>query len=65
MKLIDRINPVWLYRVVRIGFGAIFATVGFLYEDAWPAYLFAAIFFITAFMRPRRCVEDQCSTNDR
>jgi len=40
-----------------------FAGLGWYYRHddyAWALIVFGAIFFVTGFFRPRRCVEDQC-----
>jgi hypothetical protein len=58
---LDRINPVVFYRLVRISFALLFTGVGMFYKDGWPAYIFAAIFLLTALMKPRGCVGDSCS----
>ncbi len=58
--MLNRINPIWLHRFLRFGLGAAFLTIATQYEDAWPLYIFGGILFITGFLRPRRCIDDQC-----
>lgn len=43
--------------------GALFVAIGILYrnEGGWPAILFGIAFFVTGFIRPRRCTGDNCT----
>ncbi|HVM87662.1 MAG TPA: hypothetical protein VMT76_05705 [Puia sp.] len=52
---------VWLSRLLRWGFGGITMWAGIHYDYQWPVIIFGAIFFITGFFRPRRCVDDKCN----
>lgn len=52
-----------MYRLVRWAFGLFFISVGFLYKDAWPAYIFGGIFFITSFFTPHRCLGNNCNVD--
>jgi hypothetical protein len=65
MMFINKINPVVFYRLVRIAFALLFTGVGMFYKDGWPAYIFAAIFLITALMKPRGCVGESCSFDNQ
>lgn len=56
-----RLSPLWFYRLVRWGFGGFFIVVGAVYEGAWAAYIFGALFIITSFLKPTRCVGNDCS----
>jgi hypothetical protein len=50
-------------RLLRWALGLGFAGLGWYYrhdEYAWALIVFGAIFFVTGFFKPRRCVEDQC-----
>ncbi len=58
--MLEKINPVWFHRILRFGLGALFIGIAFFYKDAWPLYIFGGIIFITGFIRPRRCIDDQC-----
>lgn len=60
-------NVVWLSRLLRWGLGVFFIIVGFIYYTAggWPAILFGAIFFITGFFRPKRCIDGSCEIPDK
>ncbi len=60
MKLKKPISPIAVYRLVRWGFAAFFLLTGFLYEDAWAAFIFAGIFLITSFLKPYRCLGNDC-----
>jgi hypothetical protein len=31
-----------------------------LYEDAWAAFIFGGIFFISSFFKPTRCLANNC-----
>lgn len=63
MKITDDASTklvIWLYRIIRWGFGATFITIGIVY-DSFIAIGFGAIMFATGFIRPRRCLNDNCS----
>ena len=65
MKLFIKHLPViWIYRIIRVAFGILFTVVGIKYynEGGWPAILFGALFLVTAFLRPRRCMADNCNS---
>jgi len=50
-------------RILRWGLAALFIWAGNHFEDAWPAYVFGGILFVTGFFRPKRCLEE-CSAPD-
>lgn len=55
---------VWFSRIIRWGFGMLFIGGGIYYYDqgGWPAIIFGAVFFVTGFFRPKRCLEEgSCS----
>ena len=53
---------IWFNRLLRWGFGALFIIIGIQYfdEGGWAAILFGALFLITGFFRPKRCLEEGC-----
>jgi hypothetical protein len=60
MSIIEKINPLWFYRIVRLIFAMLFLGVGYFHEDGWPAYIFAGIIFITVFFKPTNCIGTSC-----
>jgi hypothetical protein len=54
------ISSIWMYRLVRWAFAAFFIAIGFLYVDAWAAFVFGGIFLVTGFFKPYRCIGDAC-----
>ncbi len=58
--MLNKIDPIWLHRIIRFGLGITFIVIAFQYEDAWPLYVFGGLLFITGFLRPRRCIDDKC-----
>lgn len=61
MKDIKETRLVILFnRLFRWGFGALFISMGITYykEGGWPAILFGAVFLISGFFRPKRCLEE-------
>lgn len=63
MKLFYKMkfSSIWMYRLVRWAFGALFIAIGFFYEDAWSAYIFGALFIATSFYKRPRCLDNNCS----
>jgi len=55
---------IWFSRALRWALGLFFIWIGFHYEDAWPVMIFGLAFFATGFLRPRRCIEDNCSLDE-
>jgi|GEM_PF-802227 uncharacterized membrane protein len=53
---------IWFSRILRWVLGAFFMGAGIIYfkQGAWPAILFGALIFVTAFFRPKRCLEEGC-----
>lgn len=56
-------NTIGLSRIVRWTLGAFFVGAGIAYfnEGGWPAILFGAVFIVTGFFKPVRCIGDNCS----
>jgi hypothetical protein len=68
MKAFTKNMPsIWIYRLVRWAFGAFFIAIGFVYEDAWAAFIFGGLFIVTSFFKPIGCLGGNCSidTNNR
>lgn len=58
--MLEKIDPVWLHRIIRFGLGGAFIAVATQFEDTWPLYIFGGVMVITGFIRPRRCIDDKC-----
>ncbi|MBC6490242.1 hypothetical protein ACFSQD_07965 [Flavihumibacter stibioxidans] len=58
--MLEKIDPVWLHRIIRFGLGSVFIGVATQFDDAWPLYIFGGVMFISGFIRPRRCIDDKC-----
>ena len=56
-----------LHRLLRWGFGVLFISIGIAYynEGAWAAILFGAIFLVTGFFRPKRCLQEDCKVTPK
>ena len=57
-------TAVWFSRIIRWSLGILFIGGGIYYynQDGWTAIIFGVIFFITGFLRPKRCLEkDACA----
>lgn len=52
-----------MYRLVRWPFAAFFIDIGFLYEDAWAAFVFGGILLVTGFFKPYRCLGAGCDVS--
>jgi len=54
---------IWFNRIQRWVLGAFFIAMGIIYasDGAWPIILIGAVLFGTSFLRPRRCIDDECS----
>lgn len=50
------------HRIIRWGFGALFTVGGIVYynQGGLVAILFGAIFIVTGFLRPKRCLQQDC-----
>jgi hypothetical protein len=59
----DEVVGTWVSRILRWALGAGFALIAFKYSDLWFLYIFALVSFVTGFMVPKRCIEDQCNTS--
>jgi len=57
------ISAILMYRLVRWAFAAFFIAIGFLYEDAWAAFIFGGIFLVTGFFKPYKCLEASCDVS--
>lgn len=54
---------IWFSRILRWSLGLLFMTMGCLYskdESAWVIMVFGLIIFATGFIRPTRCIDDNC-----
>ena len=58
------ISDVWIFRLIRWAYGILFIIIGFLYNDAWAAFIFGGIFIITSFFKPT-CGSGQCVLNNK
>jgi hypothetical protein len=66
MKLQTSNNDLVLFsRLLRWVLGAGFIGVGIYYAKVggWPAILFGAVMFGTGFLRPRRCINENCDVH--
>ncbi len=63
MMQINKIPSIWLYRGVRWFFGLLFIGIGISFKDGWPAIIFGAIFIVTSFFKPHRCIDTSCTIN--
>jgi hypothetical protein len=54
---------IWLNRIIRWILGGFLITMGILYanEGAWPIIIIGTVLIATSFLRPRRCIDDECS----
>lgn len=52
----------WFSRIIRWGFAVVFTWIAYSYPGAGFLYFFAALIFITGFLVPRQCAEDNCNT---
>ncbi|MBX3240208.1 MAG: hypothetical protein KIT80_02860 [Chitinophagaceae bacterium] len=54
---------IWFSRILRWVLGIFFIGVGVWYynDGAWPALIFGAVFFVTGFFKPRRCIDGSCA----
>ncbi len=54
---------IWFSRILRWTAGIFFLGVGYKYrkeDSSWMVILFGLVFFITGFLRPKRCLDDNC-----
>ncbi|HRP30582.1 MAG TPA: DUF2892 domain-containing protein [Agriterribacter sp.] len=53
---------IWFSRLLRWALGVLFIAIGWMFfeDGGWPALVFGAVFFVTGFFRPKRCIEDGC-----
>ncbi|MBX2922341.1 MAG: DUF2892 domain-containing protein [Chitinophagaceae bacterium] len=54
---------IWFSRILRWVLGLFFIGSGILYysEGAWPAIVLGAVFIITGFFKPTRCLGGACA----
>jgi hypothetical protein len=55
---------IWFSSILRWSLGLLFMVMGYFYskdESAWVIIVFGLIFFATGFIRPKRCIDDQCN----
>lgn len=52
----------WFNRIIRWVLGAFFIVMGVRYagEGAWPISILGGVLIATSFLRPRRCIDDEC-----
>jgi hypothetical protein len=62
MQISER-SIIWFNRLLRWSLGAFFISMGIAYakEGAWPIIILGVVLFATSFMRPRRCIDDECN----
>ncbi len=61
----NSLSPVWMYRLVRLAFGAFFTAIAIMYKDAWVAYIFGGLFIITSFFKPVGCIGGECGIDKK
>ena len=59
------INPIWIHRLLRLAFGAIFIAVGLQSNGELAPLIFGAIFIITAFLKPIGCLGGNCTVDEK
>jgi len=55
---------IWFSRILRwaLGIGLLFLGAKYLKEDyGWVLILFGSITVVTGFLRPKRCLDDNCN----
>lgn len=57
---------IWFSSLLRwsLGAAAIYFGYAFRAEGAWPAIILGVILVITGFLRPKRCLEDGCTSSN-
>jgi hypothetical protein len=56
---------IWFSSILRWSLGLLFMAIGFIYskdESAWVIILFGLIILVTGFIRPKRCIDNDCET---
>ncbi len=61
----NSLSNVWMYRLVRLAFGAFFIAIAIIYKDAWVAYIFGGLFIFTTFFKPVGCIGGDCGVNKK
>jgi len=61
MQVSER-SIIWFNRILRWVLGGFFIAMGVLYasEGAWPIIIIGGVLIATSFLRPRRCIDDEC-----
>ncbi len=57
-------SVIWFSRIFRWTLGIVFLSAGYLYrkeEGSWMIILFGLVLFVTGFLRPKRCLDDNCN----
>ena len=57
----------WTNRLIRWSFGCLFLSFGLINKDEgrWIALVIGIAFIITGFFRPKRCLEEGCSIDNK
>lgn len=53
----------WFSSILRWTLGLLFMGLGYMYfeeKSSWALILFGLVFFVTGFIRPKRCLDDDC-----
>jgi len=55
----------WVNRAIRWGMGGLLISYGIWHTDEsrWIGFVLGTAFIITGFIRPKRCLQDNCSIN--
>jgi hypothetical protein len=61
----DAVFGTWFSRIIRWLLAAGFGYIAWKYDDLRIFYLFSAVVFITSFMNPKRCIDDNCNLPDQ
>ncbi len=54
---------IWFSSILRWSLGLLFMVMGYIdssEEYAWVVMVFGLIIFATGFIRPKRCIDDNC-----
>jgi len=55
---------IWFSSILRWSLGLLFMILGYIYfkdETGWVILVFGLIIFATGFIRPKRCIDDNCT----
>jgi len=59
----DNKLAIWFSSILRWSLGLLFMVMGYINlkdESAWVILVFGLIIFATGFIRPKRCIDDNC-----